>query len=234
MLHTETVAKDTLDLIKRLSGDEIFKDFTLVGGTALALQIGHRISVDIDLFSKQEFKSKDIVQHLKNNYPVDRIETIGEKNNIAAFINKIKVDAIAHPYRDVNLPITIEGVRMASLDDIAAMKINVVYNLGNRYKDFLDIYHLLEHKSMDEMLNSFKIKYPEANELTAKMALGYHTEVEPDNTFKHLRKDVAWEEISNRVKWALKQPGQIFKMTRNKQSLEGPNQRLRRRRGRGH
>jgi len=72
MLHKETVEKGTLALIKKLSGDEKLKDFVLVGGTALALQIGHRKSVDIDLFSKQAFDKNAIAEHLMANMQLIR------------------------------------------------------------------------------------------------------------------------------------------------------------------
>jgi hypothetical protein len=55
MLHEETVSEGTLALIRRMTQDEMLKDFTLVGGTALALQLGHRKSVDIDLFGSRDF-----------------------------------------------------------------------------------------------------------------------------------------------------------------------------------
>jgi Nucleotidyl transferase AbiEii toxin, Type IV TA system len=61
MVHKETVAKETLDLIRRLMNDEKLKDFNLVGGTALSLQIGRLISEDIDLFSKRPFDSKALI-----------------------------------------------------------------------------------------------------------------------------------------------------------------------------
>ena len=68
MLHKETVAKGTLDLIQELLNDSTFKDFNLVGGTALALQLGHRISEDIDRFTKNPFDSLKIALYLQGNY----------------------------------------------------------------------------------------------------------------------------------------------------------------------
>jgi predicted nucleotidyltransferase component of viral defense system len=223
-----------LDLIKKLSQDEFLQDFTLVGGTALALQIGHRISVDIDLFSKKSFDSMEVAEHLKQNYPAQNIVTAKEINNVAGFISDVKVTLIAHEYNDVSVPIVEQGIKMASLDDIAAMKIHAIHNSGTRYKDFVDIYHLLEHRSMNEMLKSYMAKYPDMNEITAKMALGNHDEVKTKSKIEHLRRDLTWPEISDRIQWALKQPGQKFKAALRKKRPDEPNQRLRRKRGRGH
>lgn len=73
MLHKETVSSSTLDLIKRLFKDYQFDDFLLVGGTALSLQIGHRISVDIDLFSEKPFDAAQISSHLQKNYSAETV-----------------------------------------------------------------------------------------------------------------------------------------------------------------
>ncbi|MCF8397578.1 MAG: nucleotidyl transferase AbiEii/AbiGii toxin family protein [Bacteroidales bacterium] len=68
MLHRETVSKTTLDLIQRLQADSFFESFVLVGGTALALQIGHRISVDIDFFTRENFDIRETLEYLEQEY----------------------------------------------------------------------------------------------------------------------------------------------------------------------
>jgi hypothetical protein len=68
MLHTETVSILVLDLIRNLQKDPVFEAFHLVGGTALALQIGHRTSIDIDFFSRESFDAGSITEHLEKEY----------------------------------------------------------------------------------------------------------------------------------------------------------------------
>jgi Nucleotidyl transferase AbiEii toxin, Type IV TA system len=68
MLYTQTVSPETLDLIKRLSADEQLREFNLVGGTALALQVGHRTSIDIDLFTAKGFSAADLNDYLSDHY----------------------------------------------------------------------------------------------------------------------------------------------------------------------
>ncbi|MGN7885394.1 nucleotidyl transferase AbiEii/AbiGii toxin family protein [Dyadobacter sp. 22481] len=68
MLHEETVEASTLALIRRLMADEKLADFYLVGGTALSLRLGHRISIDIDLFIGKDFDSAAVCEHLKAMY----------------------------------------------------------------------------------------------------------------------------------------------------------------------
>jgi len=93
MLHTKTVEARTLDLIKRLMSDEKLKDFRLVGGTALSLCIGHRISIDIDLFNDQDFDASSIKEHLQGNYTTDRLNAI--TNGVFGFIDNVKVDFVS-------------------------------------------------------------------------------------------------------------------------------------------
>ncbi len=96
MLHTETVETGTLDLIKRLMADAELKDFFMVGGTALSLLIGHRISVDIDLFTEKDFNAASLRQHLEQGYQMSDSKTIG--NGVFGFIDNVKIDIIAHKY----------------------------------------------------------------------------------------------------------------------------------------
>ena len=142
MLHKETVEKGTMDLIYKLMADEKLASFNLVGGTALALKIGHRKSIDIDLFTSTDFNSQEISDHLTANYNVTRIQTI--PNGVFTLIDGIKVDLLAHKYPLIEDLETTEGIRMVSLKDIGAMKLNAIYDNGTRLKDFVDMYALLE------------------------------------------------------------------------------------------
>jgi len=119
MLHTETVEAGTLALIKRLSNDPAFKEFVLVGGTALSLQLGHRRSIDIDLFSAKPFDPKAMVDHLNASYQGKDTQTVG--NAVFSHLQGVKVDLIAHQYPWVDPVTEIEGIRMASTKEIGAM-----------------------------------------------------------------------------------------------------------------
>jgi len=152
MLHKETVEASTLDLIIKLMADENLKEFRLVGGTALALIIGHRISIDIDLFTDKPFDAEKLGSILTAKYKLDSLET--DRNTINCFIDDVKVDCIAHCYPWIKPIQEIEGIRMASLEDIAAMKLNAIVQDGSRMKDFIDIYMLLEQQSLCKLPTS--------------------------------------------------------------------------------
>lgn len=161
MLHKETVSEGTLDLINRLMADEQLKDFYLVGGTALSLMIGHRISIDIDLFTDKDFDAPLVAEYLKSQYETE-VRSVN-KNSVSGFMEGIKFDLISHRYPHVK-PIEIrDGIRMLSLNDIAAMKVNAIVGNGTRIKDFIDIYYLLKELSYRQIIESYVKKYPDVS-----------------------------------------------------------------------
>ena len=100
MLYKQTVINELWELLQRLMKDDKLKEFILVGGTALGLKIGHRLSVDIDLFSTTDFAPNSLEDYLQNNYDAE-ITRIAN-NTVLAYIKDIKVDLIAHKYPLVN------------------------------------------------------------------------------------------------------------------------------------
>ena len=124
MLQKQTVDAGTLELLIKLMGDEQLNDFILVGGTALSLQIGHRKSIDLDFFSKSSFNKNELSAYLETSkqFKLDFIS----KNTLKGEIKGVKVDLIKHGYPQVNPPVVFEGIRMASIEDIAAMKLNAI------------------------------------------------------------------------------------------------------------
>src|SRR5258708_40120881 len=92
MLQKATVEEGTLELIRKFSADEKFNDFRLVGGTALALQIGHRRSIDIDLFINKTFDADQLGAHLQEKYNAEEIKI--RESAIFSYINDIKIDIV--------------------------------------------------------------------------------------------------------------------------------------------
>lgn len=165
MIYTgpEIILPDTLLLLKKMQADPVLKNFFLVGGTGLALQIGHRISIDLDLFSKEPFETETMENHLANQFGF--FSDYIAPNTLKGFVNGIKVDFITHAYEWVGPPVQEGGISLASLEDIAAMKLNAIAHSGQRQKDFYDIYFLLEHLPLKSMLDVYQIKHPKSNVL---------------------------------------------------------------------
>lgn len=162
------------DLLKnsltKLMKSDVFNDFRLVGGTALSLQIGHRESIDIDLFSDSEYGSLDfnvIENYLQENFEyVDFLNTIpamgksyfiGENKDNTIKLDIYYTDTFIQPF------IEVEGVRMATVEEIIAMKIDVVQR-GGRKKDFWDLHELLQAYSISQMLDLHQQRYPYAHD----------------------------------------------------------------------
>lgn len=199
MLQLKTIHADTFELLQELSAHKTFNIFTLAGGTSLALQLGHRISIDLDFLTVQEFDSNVLIEVLGTYFDIKNGAT--GKNSAAMFINykntSIKADFLRHNYPLLKPIHNIEGINMYSLEDIAAMKLNAVANRGAK-KDFYDIYSLLDSFSMDTMLNFYREKYRQMNDLMVMKSLAYFddAELEPDPV---TLLDVAWEDVKNRL-----------------------------------
>ena len=142
MLQTVTVEPTTLELLKRLQQIPLFEDLRLVGGTALALHIGHRHSIDLDLFGSIDADYMEISEVLRE-YDLKATLNYNSKNIHQFTINDIKVDIVNYPYEWLEPQIETANIRLAGLKDIAAMKLSAITNRGTR-KDFIDIYFLLQ------------------------------------------------------------------------------------------
>ena len=153
MLQTQTASPKLLELLKQLMQDEFFNQFVLVGGTSLALQIGHRNSIDIDMFGNQEINPDLFEEKLKEFGQVEITQTT--KNIFISSINDIKVGFVKYNYPLLQEIKVIDSVRLASKADIAAMKLNAILGLGSR-KDFIDLYFLLEDFLLKQMFEFFK------------------------------------------------------------------------------
>ena len=160
MYKQQAVSADLLEILRILQNNTVFKDFILAGGTALALQIEHRVSDDIDLFLLADFLNiDDITQFLQINYKNNYNIFHSEKNILQAVINDIKTDFVATPVNLIENPINTDGITFFGLKDIAAMKLRAINNRRNRAKDFIDICYLLKVFTLSEMFEYYKIKY---------------------------------------------------------------------------
>jgi len=159
-LHYETVSKPLLECLQTLMTNNAFDDFVLVGGTALSLQLGHRISVDIDLFTAKDYGSMNlpkIKNVLSNIFPCsDGLEKLTEENlGYTVYVGNSRNESIKldlfYTENFIAPVLHQDGLRLASLQDIAAMKMQAIVN-SKRKKDFWDIHELMEHFSLNELI----------------------------------------------------------------------------------
>ena len=147
-----------------------FTDFYLAGGTALALQVGHRISVDFDFFSQNEI-SKDLLDELKKTFVKHQITvSVNNPEELTAFFNGIKVTFVRYPFPLVKPLIEYEGLKLLSVEEIGASKAYVIGRRGD-YKDYVDLYYILSESrsSLDEIINLSETKYQ--NEFNSRLFL---------------------------------------------------------------
>lgn len=183
-LCREAAPERLLNVLDRLMRDSALQNFRLVGGTALALQLGHRVSVDIDLFTPEAFDAVGMGERLGFDYEARQIETA--KNTVRARIKDVKIDILAHRYPMLEKPLVVEGVRMAGLKDIAAMKLNAIANRGSK-KDFWDLNALFDHFTLGEMLEFFAMKYTEENVWYVEKSLSYFEDADLEPSPRDLR-----------------------------------------------
>lgn len=167
MLHWQTVTPLLKQILTDLMEAPLFKPFRLVGGTSLSLQIGHRKSVDIDLFTEElygsiNFDAIDQSLHKKYSYVSD-IQTNPIGMGVSYIIGNSMQDAIKLDmfYTDayIRQPLLIDSIRFADIQDIIAMKIDIVQRKA-RKKDFWDIHALLDSYSIQQMIALHKERYP--------------------------------------------------------------------------
>ena len=204
MLQLKTIHKDTLELLQKLSGEKGLESFALAGGTALALQLGHRISIDLDFITGQVFDSFALFEKLGESFDIENSSTA--TNSLSLFIkwqgSSVKTDCIRHHYPQLQPWIIASGIRLFSLEDIAAMKLNAVANRGAK-KDFYDIHALLSRFSLQELLDFFAKKYQTMNRFTVIKSLAYFddADLEPDPMSLMA---ISWEQIKADMKQRLR------------------------------
>lgn len=196
MLSYSTVERNTLELLRKLTRHPLNKEMRLVGGTALALQYGHRKSVDLDFFGT--FKA-DIMDFKEMINSFDNVTRIKETERIRIYqIDGVKVDFVDYSrYGWITPAVEEDGLCLASPVDIAAMKINAIEGRGSK-KDFVDIYQLLRHYSLSEILEFYRQKYPEHNIFRALMSLTYFEDAE-QQPMPIMFDEVFWTEIKQRI-----------------------------------
>lgn len=180
MYHLSTVDPYTFELLKEVFAFGFVKDqFALAGGTSLALQTGHRKSIDLDFFSEKPFIPLDIENVLAGN-KAWRYEPIGRgETMLFCFINKIKCDFVNDPFPLLEPFVEKEGIRLYSLKDIAAMKMHTICGRGKK-KDFFDIYVLLQLFDWKEMLMWFEQKYGSSQLFYLWKSITYFNDAEHD------------------------------------------------------
>lgn len=174
------------------------RDFSLVGGTALSLLYGHRKSIDIDLFCDQPFETESVANTLTHEFSSSFSIRTSTNFGLFGFIEDVKVDFVRHYQPLLNPSRTLEGIKMFSLEDIVAMKVQAILGRG-RKKDFWDIAELLDHYSVGDFVDFHKSKYSGQNlMITVPQAMTFFNDADTDEDPIGL-KGQTWSSVKTRI-----------------------------------
>ena len=208
MLYKETIEPKTLELLIDLQKEPLLSTFNLVGGTALALHLGHRKSIDLDFFSSEYFDLEEVKMMLIKKY--DFKVSYSRSQTLKGFINGVKVDFIKFDYPHLHNCDIIDEVRIESIPDIIAMKLLSITDNGSRIKDFIDIAYLSSWFSLEEMLQFFIRKITNSNIMMPIKALTYFDDIDFNESIVMLNNDFDWNKIAGRLIDMTKEPNRIF------------------------
>lgn len=158
-MHREALTEEGLKIFPNLAR---FKNMYLAGGTALALQLGHRISADFDMFSDSKIPTMllDTVRRVMNSSSV--APSVNNPDELTVFVDAVKVTFLYYPFPLIDVLVELQGVRAAGIREIAVMK---AYTIGRRasYKDYVDLYVLLSsgHITLEQLIQLANQKYKE-------------------------------------------------------------------------
>ena len=201
MLQKKSVGGPLWNILTDLQKDITFEKYFLVGGTALSLQLGHRISYDIDLFTRENIDKEQVFDFLNRNYN-GKYQIHNTQNIILQIsINEIKVDLVKYDYDLIEDVIKEEGIKYLGKKDISAMKLMAVANRGDQAKDFIDIYYLLKEITLNDMFKYYKIKYKQNDINPIKRSLIYFDDITESNwlSVKLLNEEIDIEEIKQKI-----------------------------------
>ncbi len=201
-MYPETINSATKRVWEKIVENSLAKDFYLVGGTALAIQMGHRESIDLDWFGKGDFDVKRLKEKLSDLGEL-RIEA-EEESTLHASLDRVKVTFLSYSYPLIFPLIDFEGGFLADKRDIATMKLDAISSRGSK-KDFVDLYFLLKEYSLGELLGLFERKYRgiKYNQLHLIKSLTYFKDAEEEPLPKMIQK-VSWEGVKSTIQREVK------------------------------
>jgi hypothetical protein len=177
--------------------ESALEQFNLVGGTALSLQIGHRKSIDLDLFTQQDFEAELILEHLiVAGYQPEVV--FQQKQTLIVNIEGVKVDFIRFRYAFAHPIQLIDGIRLTSIQDITCMKIDAIMGRGKK-KDFCDLYFLLQRFSLKEMMDWYSQMFRHSTLFHVYKSLTWFEDADVDGDLDVFDKNFTWEKAKKAI-----------------------------------
>jgi hypothetical protein len=171
-MFEQSISRETRLVLEKIARSGLTHGFYLGGGTTLALELGHRQSIDLDWFARGDFSNGALKEKLAG---LGKLAIIGEEDGtLNAVLDGVKLTFLCYRYPLLFPTVEFESVRLADERDIAAMKIDAASSRGSR-KDFVDLYFLLKKYMLAELIDIFERKYEgiEYNKLHILKSLVY-------------------------------------------------------------
>jgi predicted nucleotidyltransferase component of viral defense system len=196
-LHIDILPEEQLQLFEKLSSLTFISDFYLAGGTCLALQIGHRRSIDFDFFIPDDFDTSDIINRLTKIGKYQRDNE--EKNTINGSLNDVRISFFGYKYKIIDDFKIYNKIRLSGLKDIAAMKLEAVAGRGSK-KDFIDMFFLLQQYTLEEIFSFHSQKYGIglSNQYHHLKSLVYFADAE-EEAMPVMLKPLRWNDAKNHI-----------------------------------
>jgi len=190
-MHPETLNKETSAVLNLLK--DSVSEFYLAGGTALALELGHRISEDLDFFSIDSFPTQKIADRLKTKGHLEISSQ--DKDTLNGSIDGVKISFFKYPYKLLFPTKKYNDVALADERDIAAMKILAISDRGSK-KDFVDLFVLLKLHSLVDILEFFNEKYKDYNysmlHILKSLVYFFDADLDPEPVYVNI---ISWSEV---------------------------------------
>jgi predicted nucleotidyltransferase component of viral defense system len=196
-MEKKSISLDAERVLEKIKGLNISEDFYLAGGTALAIQLNHRESIDLDWFVKDCFSNNKIIELLSGigEFKLNQ----EEEGTIHGVLDDVKISFLQYRY-DLQFPLVeFKGVKIADEKDIAAMKLDAISSRGTK-KDFIDLYFLLRKYSLEDLLKIFEKKYSDIkyNKVHLLKSLAFFEDAE-DEPMPIMIEDIDWNEMKKEL-----------------------------------
>lgn len=197
-MFASVLPQDTQQALATVVHLDIIQKSYLAGGSALALQFGHRESLDLDFFTQEEFEASILTQLLEQKLPSFKRTRLAWRT-ILGEIGTVKFSLFYYQYPLLKPTLPFNNIALASPEDIAAMKIAAIGDRGMK-RDFIDLYVLMKKFSLQEIFNFYNQKYHNLDDLFPHLlrSLVYFKEAEDDKTVKLLT-PIDWNDVKQTI-----------------------------------
>ncbi len=199
-MHWDILDQKRKDILPILGGITVY-NFYLAGGTALALQIGHRDSIDFDFFTEVDIDTEKLFDHISELFGLDRIVKVQEEKNTLGIIvdNEIKISFMSYKYKMIKPFVNTDYFKMASILDIACMKCSAISS-RSAMKDYVDMYFILKDFTLSDVLKYSKEKLPTLDTNLILKSLVYFDDIEKEEIIYKNQMQISFEEIKSSLR----------------------------------